>query len=68
MSYLVDGPSGVYMGVPPEHSFVFLIDVSKDAAQCKMLAYLVNVMRDVLSREDLDDTQIHVYTYDETIH
>jgi hypothetical protein len=56
------------MGVPPEHSFVFLIDVSKDAAQCKMLAYLVNVMRDVLSTEALDDTQIHVYTYDETIH
>ena len=33
-----------------------------------MLSYLVSVMKDVLSREDLDDTLIYFYTFDDTLH
>lgn len=44
------------------------MDVSKEAYQCKMLGYMVTVLKDVLSREDLNETQIFFYTYDETVH
>jgi hypothetical protein len=33
-----------------------------------MLSYLVSVLKDVLAREDLDDTLIYFYTYDDTVH
>jgi len=29
---------------------------------------MVSVIKDVLAREELDDTQIHFFTYDDTIH
>lgn len=33
-----------------------------------MLEYMVTVMKDVLSREDMNDTLIYFYTYDDTLH
>lgn len=33
-----------------------------------MLSYMVTVMKDVLSREELDDTLIYFYTFDDALH
>ena len=33
-----------------------------------MLNYMVTVMKDVLSRDTLDDTVIYFYTYDDGLH
>jgi hypothetical protein len=33
-----------------------------------MLNYLVNVLKDLVSREEMSETQIYFYTFDETIH
>ena len=60
----------MYNAVPPELTYIFLIDVSRDAAESKMLGYMINVIKDVFDREDLDldDTLIYFYTYDDTVH
>jgi hypothetical protein len=54
--------------VPPEPCLVFLIDISKEAQQSRMLEYVASVMKDVLSREDMNDTLIYFYTFDESLH
>jgi hypothetical protein len=33
-----------------------------------MLGYLVAVLKEVFSREDMNETQIYFYTYDDAIH
>jgi hypothetical protein len=33
-----------------------------------MLSYMVSAMKAVLAREDLNDTQIYFYTFDDTLH
>ena len=33
-----------------------------------MLSYMITVIKDVLSREDLNDTVIYFYTFDDTVH
>lgn len=48
--------------------FIFLVDVSREAWQCKMLSYMVTVLKEVFSREEMNETQIYFYTYDEAIH
>ena len=60
----------MYNAVPPELTYIFLIDVSRDAAESKMLGYMINVIKDVFDRADLDldDTLIYFYTYDDTVH
>jgi hypothetical protein len=48
--------------------FIFLVDISREAWQCKMLSYMVTVLKEVFSREEMNETQIYFYTYDEAIH
>lgn len=57
-NFLVDGPSGycslslsVYNEIPPEKVFIFLVDISREAWQCRMLNYMVTVLKEVFSRE-----------------
>jgi hypothetical protein len=42
--------------------------VSREAAQCKMLQYMVAVLKEVFSKEEMNETQVYFYTYDEAIH
>ena len=46
---------------------IFLIDLSPESAQCKMMYYAVAAMKEVLSRPYLDETVIYFYTYDEVL-
>jgi hypothetical protein len=45
-----------------------MIDISSEAFSCHMLNYLITVLKDVLMREELNNTKICFYTFDETIH
>lgn len=58
----------VYLQTPPEKALIFLVDVSREAWQCKMLTYLTMVLKTAFQREELNETQIYFYTYDETVH
>ena len=46
---------------------VFLFDISPEAAQSRMLYYAVAAIKEVLARPELDETVIHLYTYDELV-
>lgn len=58
----------IYVEAPPEKAFIFLIDLHSSAFQTKMLFYLVSAAKEVLSREEMNETQIYFFTYDEVVH
>ena len=58
----------IYNASPPENSMILLIDISQSAFHSKMLYYAVTVLKDILAREEYNDTILFFYTYDETVH
>lgn len=45
-----------------------MVDLNVSAFQSKMLYYFVAVMKEVLSKQELDELQIYFFTYDEVVH
>ena len=54
----------VYQEAPPESAYIFMVDINKSSFDTKALYYFVAAVKEVLGREELNETQIYFYTYD----
>lgn len=45
-----------------------MVDINSSAAQSKMLYYFVAAVKEVLAKEEFNETQIYFFTYDDVLH